>query len=168
LAGADVVADLTVMLGPAETRRSSIPSDKIMTASQVATQGGSSGRLLLVSGLTIGALGVGAYALQLSLQRLAFPWYVPAMALLGGALVAVSLWKRRTVWRAIALLAVLLLAGAEFAILNALRLPAYTGPITLGRPLPAFEARRTDGTSFSQNDLVGDQHNVLVFFRGRW
>jgi hypothetical protein len=90
------------------------------------------------------------------------------MALLGGALVAASLWKRTTVWRAIALLAVLLLAGAEFAVLNALRLPAYTGPIALGRPLPAFEARRADGTSFSQNDLAGDQHSVLVFFRGRW
>jgi hypothetical protein len=90
------------------------------------------------------------------------------MAFLGGALVAVSLWKNRTVWRAIMLLAVLLLAGAELAVLHALRLPAYTGPIAVGRLLPAFEARRTDATLFAQNDLAGDQRHVLVFFRGRW
>ena len=25
-----------------------------------------------------------------------------------------------------------------------------------------------DGTSFTQRDLEGEQHSVLVFFRGRW
>jgi hypothetical protein len=111
---------------------------------------------------------VAAYAVQLSLQRLMLPWYMPAMALLGLALVAMSLWKRRTVSRMLALLVVVLLAGAELAFLNAMRLPPYTGPIALGRPFPAFEARRADGTLFTQNDLAGDQHHVLVFFRGRW
>jgi hypothetical protein len=139
-----------------------------MTSSPIATPDRSRGRLLLLSGLGLAVLGVAAYAVQLSLQRLMLPWYMPAMALLGLALVAMSLWKRRTVSRVLALLVVVLLAGAELAFLNAMRLPPYTGPIALGRPFPAFEARRADGTPFTQNDLAGDQHHVLVFFRGRW
>jgi len=49
-----------------------------------------------------------------------------------------------------------------------MRLPAYNGPIAVGRPFPAFEARRADGTPFRQSDLIGDQHHAIVFFRGRW
>jgi hypothetical protein len=128
----------------------------------------SRGRLLLLAGLGFPVLGVAAYAIQLSLRRLMLPWYMPAAALLGVALVVASLWKRRTVWRALALVVVLLLAGFEFMALGAMRLPPYAGPIAVGRPFPAFEARRADGTSFTQNDLIGDQHHALVFFRGRW
>jgi peroxiredoxin len=49
-----------------------------------------------------------------------------------------------------------------------MRLPPYAGPVAVGRPFPAFEARRADGKPFSQVDVTGDQQNVLVFFRGRW
>jgi hypothetical protein len=128
----------------------------------------SRGRLLMLAGLGLAVLGVAAYAIQLSLGRLMLPWYMPAAALLGVALVVASLWKRRTVWRVLALVVVMLLAGFELLALNALRLPLYTGPIAVGRPFPAFEARRADGTPFTQNDLIGDRHHALVFFRGRW
>jgi hypothetical protein len=105
---------------------------------------------------------------QISLQRLMLPWYMPALALLGVVLVVMSLWQRRTLWRVLALLAVVLLAGAELAVLYAMRLPPYLGPIAEGRPFPAFEAKQAEGTPFTENNLTGDQHQVLVFFRGRW
>jgi hypothetical protein len=134
----------------------------------IAAPDRSRGRFLLLSGLGLTVLGVAAYAVQLSLRRLMFPWYMPALGLLGVALVALSLWRRRTAWRVLALLAVVLLSGAELAALQAMRLPPYAGPIAVGRPFPAFEARRTDGASFTQDDLSGDEHHVLVVFRGRW
>jgi hypothetical protein len=122
----------------------------------------------MLAGLGLAVLGVAAYAIQVFLQRLMLPWYMPAAALLGVALVVASLWERRTVWRVLALGVVVLLAGFELMALNAMRLPPYAGPIAVGRPFPAFEARRADGTPFTQNDLIGDQHHTLVFFRGRW
>jgi hypothetical protein len=139
-----------------------------MTDSTNGPPARSRGRLLMLAGLGLAVLGVAAYAIQLSLQRLMLPWYTPAAALLGVALVVASLWKRRTVWRVLALVVVVLLAGFELMALNAMRLPPYAGPIAVGRPFPAFEARRADGTPFTQNDLIGDQHQALVFFRGRW
>jgi len=126
------------------------------------------GRLLLLLGLGLAVLGVVAYVVQFSFHRLTTPWYMPTLASLGVILVVVSLFERRTVWRLCALLAVVLLTGCELAFLYALRLPPYTGPITVGRPFPAFEARRADGTPFTQGNLAGDRNNVLVFFRGRW
>jgi hypothetical protein len=139
-----------------------------MTVSTDAPPARSRGRLLMLAGLGLAVLGVVAFAIQLSLGRLMLPWYMPAAALLGVACVVASLWKRRTVWRALALVVVVLLAGLEFMALYATRLPSYAGPIAVGRPFPAFEARRADGTPFTENDLIGDQHHALVFFRGRW
>jgi hypothetical protein len=139
-----------------------------MTDSTNAPPAGSRGRLLVLASLGLAVLGVAASAIQLSLGHLMLPWYMPAAALLGVALMVASLWKRRTVWRALALILVVLLAGFEFVALIATRLPPYAGPIAVGRPFPAFEARRADGTPFTQNDLIGDQHQALVFFRGRW
>ena len=126
------------------------------------------GRILLLLGLGIAVLGVVAYIVQFSRQRLTTPWYTPALASLGVVLVIISLLERRTVWRVLALLAVMLLTGAELALLYAMRLPPYTGPIAVGQPFPAFEVRRSDGSTFTQRDLAGDQNHVLVFFRGRW
>ena len=139
-----------------------------MTSSPIARPDRSRGRLLLLFGLGLAVLGVAAYVVQMFLQRLMFPWYLPALALLGVVLVVMSLWRRRTLWRGLALLAVVLLAGAELAVLNGMRLPPYAGPIAVGRPFPPFAANQADGTPFTQNDLTGDQHHVLVFFRGRW
>jgi hypothetical protein len=126
------------------------------------------GRILLLLGLGVAVLGVVAYIAQFSLERLIIPWYMPALGLLGVVLVVVSLRERRTVWRVLALVAVMLLTGAELAFLYAVRLPPYIGPIVVGRPFPAFEASRADGTPFTQYDLVGDKNDVFVFFRGRW
>jgi len=139
-----------------------------MSSSSSAALHRSRGRLFLLLGLGLAVLGVGAYVVQISLKRLMAPWYMPTIASLGVVLVVVSLLERRTVWRACALLAVVLLAGAEWAILYAVRLPPYRGPIAVGRPFPAFKTTRADGTSFTQRDLAGDRNNVLVFFRGRW
>jgi hypothetical protein len=121
-----------------------------------------------LAGLGLAVLGIVAFVVRVSLQRLTLPWYMPALALLGVALVAISLFKRRTVWRGLALLALGLLSGLELVALNALRLPPYAGPVSVGQPLPAFQARRADGALFTRNDLMGDQHQALVFFRGRW
>jgi hypothetical protein len=122
----------------------------------------------MLAGLGLAVLGVAAYAIQLSFQRLMLPWYMPAAALIGAACVVASLRKRWTVWRLLALVVVVVLAGVEFMGLYAMRLPPYAGPIAVGRPFPEFEARRADGTPFTQDDLVGDQYHALVFFRGRW
>jgi hypothetical protein len=109
-----------------------------------------------------------AYVVQLSMHSLKAPWYVPGAATLGVVLVVVSLWQRRTVWRVLSLLFVVLLAGAAWMFMLGEPLPAYTGPVAAGKPFPAFETSRADATPFTQRDLEGDQDNVLVFFRGRW
>jgi hypothetical protein len=139
-----------------------------MTDSANAPPARAGGRLLMLAGLGLAVLGVAAFAIQLSLRRLMVPWYMPAAAMLGAALVGASLWKRRTVWRVLAMVVIVCLAGSELLALNAMRLPPYPGPIAVGRSFPAFEARRADGTPFTQRDLIGDQHQALVFFRGRW
>src|SRR5690242_12745589 len=126
------------------------------------------GRLLVALGLAVAALGILAYVVQLWALRLTTPWYMPIAATLGAALAALALWRARTVWRVLALLLLVLLAGAEWAFLLGLRLPAYAGPVAAGQSFPAFETVRADGTPFTQHDLVGDQDSVLVFFRGRW
>jgi hypothetical protein len=126
------------------------------------------GRLLMLLGLGLAALGIAAYVLQLWLQWLSVPWYMPAMALLGAALVAASLWEKRTVWRVLALVVVVLLGGFEVMALNSMRLPRYTGPVAVGKPFPAFDAKLADGSPFTQASLQGDRDTVMVFFRGRW
>lgn len=128
----------------------------------------SQGRLLLLGGLALPVLGVVGFVVQLRLQRLLLPWYLPALALIGVCLVAASVWKRRTWWRVLSLVLVVLIAGAELAALNAMRLPPYHGPLVLGKEFPAFDAKKANGSRFTQNDLFGDQASALVFFRGRW
>jgi hypothetical protein len=139
-----------------------------MTPASDAVPRRASGRLLLFLGLALAVLGIAAYVAQIWAKNLTAPWYVPAAATCGAVLLGASLWARRTVWRVLALLLVVLLAGAEWASLFGMRLPAYTGPVAEGRPFPAFTTARADGAPFTQNDLAGDQKTVLVFFRGRW
>jgi hypothetical protein len=126
------------------------------------------GRLLLALGIGLPVLGVIGYIVQLAAQRLLVPWYLPGAATLGVLLVAVALWQRRTMWRMLALVLVVLFAAAAWALPLASRLPAYAGPVESGRSFPAFVTKRADGTAFTQRHLEGDQGNVLVFFRGRW
>jgi hypothetical protein len=126
------------------------------------------GRLFLWLGFGLAVLGVAAYVAQVSLQRLSIPWYMPVLAAAGAVLIGVSLWRKATVWRGVALAFVVMLMSAEIAMWFAVRLPAYEGPVAQGRPFPAFTTRRADGSPFSQGDLAGPQTTALVFFRGRW
>src|SRR3954471_10911049 len=139
-----------------------------MTTSSAAAPGRFPGRLFLALGLGLAALGVIGYAVQLWAQRLKAPRYMPILATLGVVFLVVALWERRTVWRVLALLLVLLVAGAGWAFLLMTRLPEYTGPVAAGRPLLKFTTMRADGTPFTKRDLEGNQNHVLVFFRGRW
>jgi len=122
----------------------------------------------LILGLGVALLGLIAYVVQISSQRLSTPWYMPIAATLGVLLVILSLWNARTIWRLLGLLLVLLVAGAEWTFLLGTHVPAYTGPVVTGKPFPAFATTRADGSAFTQHDLEGDRTNVLVFFRGRW
>jgi hypothetical protein len=126
------------------------------------------GRLFMLLGLGLAALGIAAYVLQLWLRRLSVPWYMPAAALLGAALVAASLRESRSAWRILALVVVLILGGLEVMALNSMRLPRYTGPVAVGKPFPAFEAKLADGSPFTRASLAGDRATAMVFFRGRW
>ena len=126
------------------------------------------GRIFLLLGLPLPFLGIIAYVVQVNLHRLATPWYMPAIATFGLVLVIVALCRARSVWRILALLLVLLLAGAQWAFLFTVRLPVYAGPVAMEKPFPAFATTRADGTPFTERDLQGGQNNVLVFFRGRW
>ena len=126
------------------------------------------GRLWLALGLLLPILGVGAYVVQVWMGRLAAPWYMPCIATLGLIVVVLALSKARSVWRYLALVLVLLLAGAAWAFLLVPRLPPYSGPVAVGKPFPAFTTARSDGSSWTQSQLEGDDNSVMVFFRGRW
>jgi hypothetical protein len=139
-----------------------------MATASPAAPGRRPGRLWLALGVGLAVLGVLGYVAQVWAARLTAPWYVPGLATLGLALVAASLWQGRTVWRVLALVLVLLLAGAAWTFLLATRLPAYTGPVAAGKPFPAFTTLQADGSAFTQRDLEGGPNSVLVFFRGRW
>jgi hypothetical protein len=127
-----------------------------------------SGRRLVSIGVVLALAGPAGYAAQIVAHRLLLPWYLPISGTVGAILVAASLWRARGRGRIVSLVLVLLLAGAEWAVVLMTRLPAYTGPVAVGRPFPSFTSARADGTSFSARDLRGDETNVLVFFRGRW
>ena len=126
------------------------------------------GRLLLGLGLGVAVAAVVAYALQVMAHRLATPWYLVYATTAAVALVAVSLWQARSVWRVLALLLVAVVAGGAWTFVLGTRLPPYAGPVTVGRQLPAFQTVRADGTPFTDRDLQGDKDSVMVFFRGRW
>src|SRR5436190_1305361 len=126
------------------------------------------GRPLLALGLAVAILAVVAYVIQIAAHHLTTPWYLPFAATAGVVLVAVSVWQARSIWRALALLVVAIIAGAAWTFVLGTRLPPYTGPVAVGRPFPAFTTVRADGTPFTQHDLEGDKRSVMVFFRGRW
>jgi hypothetical protein len=122
----------------------------------------------VLTGVGLAALGMAAFGLQLWMRRLAVPWYMPASAFLGAALAAAALWEKRTVVRVLALVVLAALGGFEVMVLNAMRLPPYNGPVAVGKPFPAFEAKLADGSPFTQASLSGELDTVMVFFRGRW
>src|SRR3954466_8317160 len=96
------------------------------------------GRGLLFLGLACTFLGIAGYMVQVSQSHLTTPWYLPITALLGVVLVIQSLRGKRTVWRWLTLVLVICIAGFEGLFLFAMRLPAYAGPLEVGKPFPAF------------------------------
>ena len=131
----------------------------------------SAGRGLLWLGIAIALLAVIAYAALLMSARLIHtPWYAPVLASLGVVLIVLSLARRFTLLRLVALLLVGLLAAGEWwFLLVGTRLPAYAGPVAAGTPFPDFKpASLADGTPFNRADLAAEKNTVLVFFRGRW
>ena len=113
-------------------------------------------------------LGVLAYVAQVAALQLRMPWYLPITGTIALMLVILSLKQKRSVWRFLALVFVLLLTGMEWMFVFGGRLPAYRGPVAVGKPFPAFATLRADGTPFTERDLGGAQNDVIVFFRGRW
>ena len=95
------------------------------------------------------------------------PWYVPAGATLGVLLAIAALVKARTVWRILALVLVVILAGLSWTFIITTKAPPYSGPVVVGKPIPAFSTVRVGGAAFTQRDLEG-QRSVLISFRGRW
>jgi hypothetical protein len=139
-----------------------------MTTTSLAATRQYPGRLYLALGLIVPVLGIVGFGVQMWMERLTMPWYVPIAATLGVLLILASLIQARSLWRVLALLLVVLIAGAAWAILYGMRLPRYNGPVAEGQAFPAFHTARADGSEFTDRDLQGDKHNVLVFFRGRW
>jgi hypothetical protein len=81
------------------------------------------GRVLLLVGAGLPVLAVIAYAVQIRVGRLMVPWYVPALASLGVVLVGSSLWRRPSLWRVLALIAVAVVAAGEWGVGLVVRIP---------------------------------------------
>jgi hypothetical protein len=133
----------------------------------------SGGRLALWTGLLAVVAGLVLYTLQIQAANLTAPWYVPLLATFGTGLVLLSLLRRRTIWRVAALLLLgAVTAGEWWFLLSYSKLPAATGRIEQGKPIPEFTAVRADGTPdgtpFTADNLKGEKETILVFFRGRW
>jgi hypothetical protein len=126
-------------------------------------------RLLLLAGVLLFLLGPALYVVQFRLKHLWTPWYVPVLASFG--FVLLLLWARRSrIWVRIAVLVVggLVCGLGWFALIEASRTPAYTGPAKPGNKLPTFSATLADGRAFTNRDLEAGTPTVLLFFRGRW
>jgi len=127
------------------------------------------GKLYLWSGIGLVLLGPILYFLQLRAKILSVPWYVPALATAGVALILLALLRKPTFWRIGAIALCGLLAGAEWYFLVSLsKLPDYAGPVSTGAPFPTFTSTLANGSVFDQDSLRGEQNSTLVFFRGRW
>jgi hypothetical protein len=141
------------------------------TSTPPAAAATAAGRRLLWLGIVLFLLGrIVKLVLTLGAGFLHTPWYSPALATLGVALIALSIVRRWTAWRLVALVLIgLLTAGEWWFLLGYSRIPTYAGPVSAKRPFPAFSpASRADGTPFTRDDLIGEQDTVLVFFRGLW
>lgn len=127
-----------------------------------------SGRLSLWAGIGLVFLGPILYLLQIRAKLLSAPWYVPVLAAAGVALIVLALVGKPTMWRIAALVLCGLLAGAEsYFVVSLSKVPAYTGPVSVGATIPAFRTALADGAAFDQDSLRGEQNTALVFFRGR-
>ncbi len=129
----------------------------------------SSAKLYLAIGIGLVVLGPVLFMAQFSAKIMRVPWYLPALATVGAALLLLAVVRRPTVWRILALVLATLLGSAEwYFIVSLSKLPAYVGPVAIGTSFPAFTTTLADGSPFDQQSLHGEQNTAMVFFRGRW
>ena len=127
------------------------------------------GRSLLLLGVLVAVAGpVLMFSLMFAAKILITPWYAPVLGTLGVALIVLALTRSRSIWRWAAVVIVTLFVAFQWYVPLAMRLPAYTGNVKEGQPFPAFATTLADGSTFTQDDLKGDQSTVIVFFRGHW
>ncbi|HEV3203028.1 MAG TPA: hypothetical protein VGY77_01535 [Gemmataceae bacterium] len=127
------------------------------------------GRRFLVLGALVALAGPLLYAGQFQAKVLTAPWYVPILATIGLAFIALALMRSRSVWRWATAVFFTLFAAAEWVILLVLlSAPPYTGAVKSGQSFPAFTTALADGSTFDQDHLKGDRNTVMVFSRGRW
>jgi hypothetical protein len=127
------------------------------------------GRALLWLGMLVALAGLAIYIVLFNAKVLVTPWYAPILASIGVALLLLALVRARSIWRWAALVLFTFFAAAQWLmLLVVLATPAYTGPVKAGQPFPEFSATLADGSSFTQNDLKGDQNTAMVFYRGWW
>jgi hypothetical protein len=126
------------------------------------------GRGLLWLGMIVALSGIVIFFVLLYAKILIAPWYVPILASLGAALLLVALVRAQSIWRWTALLLFTAFAAAVWVMLLVVfALPPYTGPVKAGQPFPEFATTLADGSSFTQNDLKGEQNTAMFFFNGR-
>ena len=124
---------------------------------------------LFLLGVLLFVIGPAIYFVQLRMQNLRMPWYVPALATVGVLCMAVSVGQRRGVLRSVGLFLFVSLCGLEWSfILSLSKTPPYAGPDQPGSKVSEFAAVFADGKTFSNKDLEDGRRTVLVFFRGRW
>jgi hypothetical protein len=126
------------------------------------------GRVLFWLSLVLGLLAPIFYALQLSMGSLTKPWYLPILGTAAAALALGAVWRRFGIGRLLVGILLVLLAAFEWSLFSTTKLPAYAGPVTIGRAFPAFATTLADGSQFTEANLAGPQSTALVFFRGRW
>ncbi len=97
------------------------------------------------------------------------PWYVPIGGTLAALMVLSAIGRPRRWWRIGVALLCVVLAGLEWCFVLFLTvLPAYSGPVTSGRAVPAFHASLADGSEISESYFQQGKPTALVFFQGRW
>src|SRR5262245_41327324 len=128
------------------------------------------GRSWLWLGVGLTLLGLVLNFVQISLLKLlVVPWYLPILATVGVLCALISIRKRPTWTRGIALaILTVLTAGEWFFLLSLSRLPEYQGPVHVEKKLPEFATTLADGRPFTEKDLQKGTPTVLVFYRGRW
>lgn len=127
------------------------------------------GRSLLLLGMFVAVAGTALmFLMTFALKILVAPWYAPILGTVGVALIILALRRSRSMWRWTALVFFTLFTAFQWWALFAMRTPAYTGPVKDGQPFPAFATTLADGSSFTQDNLKGDQNTIMIFFRGHW
>jgi hypothetical protein len=129
----------------------------------------SAGRRMFWSGIAVCLASLIIPALQYSFGSLIVPWYSPILGTIGAGLLMWSFNQRRTVFRGMTCVLLVLLAVMQWHFLvSASKLPEYAGTAHVGDKFPAFETKWSDGTPFTNQDLATGETTVLTFFRGRW